>query len=472
MSRHQSLLSVRGASIVDATGQAISLRGYNAGGWLNMENFLTGYPASESAQRAALRQALGPAKYELFFDTFYQSFFGEDDAAYLASIGLNCVRIPFNYRRFEDDSRPLEYKEEGFRELDRAIAACAKSGIYVVLDLHAVPGSQNQHWHSDNRTHVAIFWEHPHFQERATRLWVTLAQRYRDEPAVAGYNLLNEPGDITHQAMKAFYDRTVTAIRQVDDRHIIFVDGNRYATDFSAFAAGDYGNAVFVAHDYHLPGFADGGPYPGISRGVFVDRDQVRATFRSRTEFMRDAGLPIWIGECGPLFPRQADNLEQRYQLLEDELAIYNEHGAGWALWAYKDVGGQGLVFADPESPWMQAVAPIVEKKRRLGVDGWGSTDAEIRQVIQPIEDIFEREFPDFDPYPFGRADYIATLVRNILLAEPMLIDFARRFDGSKLTDEMIVDLAESFSFANCIVRQPVADIIARAARAPVIPGR
>jgi hypothetical protein len=69
---------------------------------------------------------------------------------------------------------------------------------------------------------------------------VALASRYRDEPAVGGYNLLNEPGDPTGKTVKSFYDRTVAAIREVDSRHIILLDGNRYATDFSAFSPGDY----------------------------------------------------------------------------------------------------------------------------------------------------------------------------------------------------------------------------------------
>jgi hypothetical protein len=465
-------LAVDGPRIVNAASETVALRGYNVGGWLNMENFLTGYPGSESAQRAALRAVLGETRYELFFKTLYESFFADDDAAFLASLGLNCVRIPFNYRRFEDDNRPFEYTEKGFRELDRAIAICARHGLYAILDLHAVPGSQNQHWHSDNGTHVAMFWQHIHFQERATRLWVALASRYRDEPAVGGYNLLNEPGDPTGKTVKSFYDRTVAAIREVDSRHIILLDGNRYATDFSAFSPGDYGNVVFVAHDYHLPGFADGGPYPGISRGTYVDRDIVRDTFRKRTQFMRDAGLPIWIGECGPLFPLHSPNLQERYNLLADELHTYNEHGAGWALWAYKDVGGQGVVYARPQSPWMQAVAPIIEKKARLGVDGWGTTDAHIRDVMEPIEARFAAEFPNFDPYPFGRADFIATLVRSIMFAEPMVLDFARRFDELPLGDDGVVALAQSFSFANCTIREPLARIIAEAARAPAIPSR
>ena len=101
--------------LADATGATVVLRGYNIGGFLNMENFLTGYPATESLHRAALLRALGPERYALFFDRFTAAFFADEDAAFLASLGMNHVRVPFNYRHFEDDDRPFELKEAGLR---------------------------------------------------------------------------------------------------------------------------------------------------------------------------------------------------------------------------------------------------------------------------------------------------------------------------------------------------------------------
>ncbi len=465
-------LTATGPSLKAGGDKPITLRGYNIGGWLNMENFLTGYPATDSGARAALRQAFGDRQYELFEERFYESFFSDADAAYLASLGLNCVRIPFGYRRFEDDRQPGKFKESGFAQLDRAIGICERHGLYAILDLHAVPGSQNHHWHSDNPTHLATFWEQAQFQDRMVHLWRTLAERYSGRKAVGGYNVLNEPGDESGEAVKSFYARAIKAIREVDPHHIIFLDANRYGTDFAIFEGEPLiENTVYTPHDYKLPGFADGGPYPGVSRGVYVDRAQVRDSFLQRTEFLRKAGLYIWIGECGPLFPLQSKNIDERYQLLTDQLDDYNEYGAGWCLWAYKDVGGQGLAYADPASPWMQRVAPIVEKKRRLGVDSWGTTDEHVRDVLAPIERVFEREFPGYEPYPFGRADRITTLVRTILFAAPMLADFRDQFRGP-WEDGQIVALAESFKLENCLKRSRLADVVKRAAAAPVIPSR
>ncbi|MEE6262505.1 glycoside hydrolase family 5 protein [Plantactinospora sonchi] len=450
-------IRVEGDRLVDDTGRTVTLAGVGLGGWLNMENFITGYPGTESQQRQALRTALGDEGYQRFFTRFLTDFFSGSDAGYLASLGLNSVRVPFNYRHFEDDDRPFELKEEGFRWLDRVVELCAAAGLHTILDLHAVPGHQNQNWHSDNPTHWAHFWTHRHFQDRVVHLWEALADRYRDNPAVAGYNPVNEPADASGEVIGPFYDRLERAIRAVDPRHVLFLDGNRYSTDFSMFTE-PYENTVYTAHDYALPGIAAGSEYPGTTRGEYFDRSVVERSFLRRTEFMRRTGTPIWIGEFGPVYTGEPERDAQRYRLLRDQLEIYAEHGASWALWTYKDVGLQGLVYADPDSPYLRRIAPVLAKKQRLGADSWGGVDREVRHILDPIEALFDEEFPDFNPYPWGRKAWVNLLVRNILLAEPLVKDFGRAFEG--VTPEEAETLAGSFAFDACVRREPLAETL------------
>ena len=453
------MIKVDGTRLVTAGGTRVVLRGVGLGGWMNMENFITGYPATESLQRSALRRVLGEEGYERFFARFLDVFFAEDDARFLASLGLNSVRIPFNYRHFEDDQRPFELKEEGFARLDQAIEACARNGIYSILDLHALPGYQNQHWHSDNPTHWAHFWTHRHFQDRVVHLWEALADRYKDNPWVAGYNPINEPGDASGEAIGPFYRRLESAVRAVDPHHVLFLDGNRYSTEFDVL--GDpLPNTVYTAHDYALPGFVDGGPYPGVSRGTYVDRSVVEKTFLARTQYMRRTGTPIWIGEFGPVYTGDPERDDDRYRLLADQLDIYAEHGASWALWTYKDIGLQGLVHTPDDAPYIERIRPALEKKARLGVDSWGSVDTGVRHIMDPIEETFRQEFPDFDPFPWGAQRWINVLVRHILLAEPLVGDFARCFAG--LSPAEAEELADSFRLDRCTQRRPLLDALAQ----------
>jgi len=452
------LLQVDGQRIATKAGRAVTLRGVGLGGWMNMENFITGYPSTESLQRKALRQALGDDGYRRYFERFLDVFFAEEDAALLASLGLNCVRLPVNYRHFEDDMAPFELKDEGFQLLDRAIERCARHGIYTVIDLHALPGCQNQHWHSDNPTHWAFFWAHKHFQDRAVHLWEAIAARYRDNPWVAGYNPVNEPGDVSGTAIWPFYQRLHEAVRSIDPDHVLFLDGNRFSTEFDIFAE-VWPNTVYTCHDYALPGFADGGDYPGESRGEYVDRDVVEQQFLERTAFMRETGTPVWIGEFGPVYTGDERRDEMRYRLLADQLEIYAEHGASWSIWTYKDIGLQGLVYADPASPYVERIRPVLEKKARLGVDAWGSTDTGVRHIMGPIEETFRREFPDFEPFPWGKDSWIAVLVRHTLLAEPLVDDFGRCFDG--VAGDEVEALADSFRLGLCRRRERLLAILA-----------
>ncbi|WP_157756732.1 glycoside hydrolase family 5 protein [Plantactinospora sp. KBS50] len=271
-----------GTQIVDGNGTPLLIRGIGLAGWLLMENWITGFPGHEEGQETSVRHVLGPDLTRVFYDRFIEHFFTAADAEFLASIGINVVRLPFHYKFFESDDAPFQIKPEGFRHLDRLIEQCARHGIYTMLDLHAVPGYQNQDWHSDNPTHVAHFWRHPHFQDRVVNLWRALAEHYRDEPYVLGYNPLNEPADPTAERVGPYYRRLVEAIREVDPDHIIFLDGNRYAMDFHFFGE-PTPNVVYAPHDYPPPGFMPGARYPGTFQLMHVTAPRRAATPPSRS---------------------------------------------------------------------------------------------------------------------------------------------------------------------------------------------
>lgn len=143
-----------------------------------MENFITGYPGHENEMRSAMLEVLGQEKYDFFFDKFLDYFFTREDAKFLASLGLNCVRVPINHRHFMIDNADFEIIENGFRLVDRVVNACAEEGIYTILDMHTFPGGQNQGWHSDSGLHKAMFWENKDLQDRGVKMWVEIAKRY------------------------------------------------------------------------------------------------------------------------------------------------------------------------------------------------------------------------------------------------------------------------------------------------------
>ncbi|KAF2180649.1 glycoside hydrolase family 5 protein [Zopfia rhizophila CBS 207.26] len=464
-----SMLRVSGTKIVNTAGQQVVLKGAGLGGMLNMENFITGYSGHEFEHRAALAEVLGQEQADFFFDRLIHHFFTEADAALFASLGFNCLRVPFNYRHFMDDDNPDVIKQSGFELLDRIVNICAKYNIYVVLDLHAVPGGQNQDWHSDSGLNRALFWEFRDFQDRAIQLWEALASHYASNPVIAGYNPLNEPADPKHTRLLAWYDRAENAIRAKDPDHMLFLDGNTYAMDFRAFPVDKtLPNTVYSCHDYSMMGF----PLPEQYEGTEEQKTKLRASFKRKVDYMQKAGVPIRNGEWGPVYqdPRTDTNAaatnEKRFSLLKEQLQIYREFGdVSWSIWLYKDIGYQGMVYVNPDSPYMKLIRPFVEKKQRLGLDFWGVVDkSEIDNVVyKPFIEKLKESIPSHllkRKYPkiwtFDRQ--VERVVREILMSEYHAWEMAELFAGK--TKEELEELAASFALENCVTRDQLNKIL------------
>jgi endoglucanase len=445
----EKMLEVAGDRFITRGGQPVTFHGVGLGGWLNMENFIVGFPSTEALNRRALREVLGPQLAQYFFDRFMEVFFTDDDAAYIASLGFNVVRIPVHYRHLEDDREPFKLLGAGFERIDRAISALAKNGVYTILDLHVLPGLQNNEWHCDNPTHHAGFWDHPHFHERVLNIWRALANRYRDNAWVAGYEPINEPGDPTGEVVERFFPQLLTAIREVDPDHILFLKGNAFGQEFG-FYREPMPNTVFIAFDYAIPGAAGSGEYPGESRGHYYDAAELEQTFLSLTQQARSTGTPIWMGEFGPVYTGDDAIDESRYRVLNDQLSIYRKYGASWSIWTYKDINVQGLVYLSPESPYMTRIQHLIQKKARLAVDAWGHDDSGIRDILDPVEKRFRDEFPG---YPHSEW-HINRLMRHILFAEPLIPEYAGCFRG--ISKQGIDEVMSSFEFANCVPREPL----------------
>jgi endoglucanase len=77
---------------------------------------------------------------------------------------------------------------------------------------------------------------------------------------------------------------------------------------------------------------------------------------------------------------------------------------------------------------------------------------------MQPLERLFAEEYPQHEPFPFGTQREIELLVRNILLAEPMLKEYGELFRG--MDEAEIDDMMRSFRFENCVRREELASIL------------
>jgi len=370
------LLKVQNNQIITASKNPIRLRGWNIGGWLNMEDFIDGFVGAEHNLRATMARVLGREKAQFFFDRLLDHFFTEDDVKAMAELGANVIRIPFNYRHFERDEAPFEYLETGFKRLDVAMDWCAKHNIYVVLDFHAVQGWHNPDWHSDNAHVHILLYQTAHYQERFARLWAEMARRYKDHPALAGYGLMNEPctrvqyddhdsPNYNWDALNAVHRKAAEAIRNVDPNHILFVEGDNFACEFDGLDVTFDDNIVVESHNYMSP-TGGGKPYPGMIDGLYWNRDIVAAEFgmHSGTRCAFKYHKPILVGEFGIWYAGYPEAIQYRAAALDDQLGVFDSAGVNWAIWTWKDIASMGSYNLDPDSEYVKTIQPILKAKK------------------------------------------------------------------------------------------------------------
>jgi aryl-phospho-beta-D-glucosidase BglC (GH1 family) len=430
---------------------------------MNTENFINGYPGAEHSLRAVLAEVLGHAKAEFFFDRLLDHFLSEEDIIFMKESGATVVRLSFNYRHFERDAAPFQYEESAFKRLEQAVGWCAKHRLYAFLDLHAVQGWQNTDWHCDNATRHALFWDNPHYQDRWVALWKALAVRFRDVPAVAAYNVMNEPqtsapygrfreeNEPRWDKINTLYRRIVKAVRSVDPDHIIILEGDNFSSRFDGLEAPFADNLLYSSHNYNSAGFGPGA-YPGKIGGSQWDCEMQEKVFLSHqgTQFARTHNVPLWVGEFGSPYNGSLDEVQYRMQALDDQLGVLGKYGAHWTTWTYKDIGVMGWVMLDPESPYMKIVKDLLEYKRLLNTDFWmkwlPNTPAKtlIHNLTHEIAETLN------DPLIGATAveNYLTQNTMAGFIGGLMQYPYARLFSG--MSEYELDEILSSFAFKNC----------------------
>jgi len=467
------LLQVKGNKIVDSGGNPVRLRGTSVGGWMNMENFINGHPGVPHTLRRVMEEVLDPEITEFFFNRLLDYFLSEQDIAFMSECGANVLRIPLNYRHFESDEKPFEYREEGFKRLENMVSLCAEHGMYAILDLHSVQGWQNPDWHCDNPTRHGLFWQHPHFQDRFVALWEEIARRFKGTPSIAGYNVMNEP--VTTAALSRYgreekpnwailnklYRRVVGAIRKIDPHHIIILEGDIFSNYFEGLEPPFAENLVYSSHNYIPPCFGPG-PYPGKIGETHWDRGAIENSLMGHQGmvFAMRYNVPLWVGEFGCVFNGPQEEIPFRLRALEDQIGIFENCGIHWTTWTYKDVGVMGWVQLKPDSPYMEVIEPILEAKRLSGVDFWTQwlPETKTREAIRYIARYVEQAIKDPGISPSSNEMFLSQAALSGYVGSLMQPAFARCFLYRSM--EEVDHILQSFKLENCRIQEGLIGIM------------
>ena len=292
------------------------------GGWMVQEGYMMapgGFSSTQYQIKDKITELVGEEETQIFYDNWLNNHVTKTDIDSMKSWGFNLVRAPIHYNLFtlpiEQEPFPGAYTEIdlGFKLLDSLLSWCKQNEIYLMIDLHAAPGGQGYNADiSDYDPTKPSLWESELNRNKTVELWKRLSQRYKNEEWVAGYDLINEPNwEIPGGVLlKELYVKITNAIRtDVGDNHILFIEGNWFANDFTGLTPPWDDNLVYSPHKYWSP----------VDQGYLDWMLPLRDTLN----------VPLFVGETG-------ENSNFWYR---DAVKVFEENGIGWAWWPFKRIG-------------------------------------------------------------------------------------------------------------------------------------
>lgn len=247
--------------------------------------------------------------------------------------GLNTIRLPFYTRFFNNrDSEPLDIDEHIRDFIVPVVQAAKRHNLYVILDDHGYFTSKIDEAKAREKQTV-LRWSDAGFQEWIRR-WVKVAEFFRDEPNVLGYELLNEPHDISPELTRQWYTRCLKAIRQVDRRHILLLGNCNWSHSramertwgpTAKTVDAPYNNVVFSFHDYP----EDNHPW---------DVDRFIRAFQKKHE------VPVLCTEFGATHWNKSETVCRTF--ISGMLTLFAKEKVGWMIWAL------GRLEDNPRAPY------------------------------------------------------------------------------------------------------------------------
>ena len=320
-----------GQKIVNQDGAEVILRGMGLGGWMLQEPYMMEMSAFATTQwqiRAKIQALIGETATSAFYDAWHDNHCTKSDIDSLAAWGFNSVRLPMHYNLYtlpvEQEPVPgvSTWLDKGFAMTDSLIKWCSARHMYVILDLHAAPGGQGHDYAiCDGDASKPSLWDSDANKQKTIALWTKLAQRYAGEPWVGGYDLLNEPNwnftaganqngcaETVNAPLRQIYIDLTTAIRQVDTKHMLIIEGNCWGNSYSGVLPTWDDNMAVSFHKYWS----------------YNDQGSIQGMLNIRSQY----NVPLWMGESG----------ENSNVWFTDAIGLAEKNKIGWAWWPLKKI--------------------------------------------------------------------------------------------------------------------------------------
>jgi len=323
-------ISVKGRNIIGPDNKPFLMRGTNLGNWLIPEGYMFKFKDINSPKliNEAFMQLIGPEETKVFWKKYLEAYITQADIHFLKSTGMNSIRIPFSYRLFTtEDYLGENNANHGFELLDRVIGWCKKEGLYVILDMHSAPGGQTGDNIDDGYGYPFLF-ESKASQQLTVKIWTRIANHYKNEPIIMGYDLLNEP--IAHYFNKEelnpylepLYKAITKGIRTVDKNHIVILGGAQWDSNLKLFQKPFDPEIVYTFHKYWTPTTQD--------------------VIQEYIDFSKKYNVPVYCGETG----------ENNDKWIMEFRELLEKNNIGWHFWPYKKMDNPSgiITFKVPDN--------------------------------------------------------------------------------------------------------------------------
>jgi hypothetical protein len=384
----QGFLSARGTQIVNEKGENVLLRGIGLGGWMLQEGYMlrVNGEGQQHKIRAGIERLIGPKRTQEFYDSWLENHTTRADIDSMKAWGFNSVRLPmhFNLYTLPVDKEPVAgqntWLEKGFAMTDSLLAWCKANDMYLILDLHAAPGGQGNDLNiADRDGSKPSLWESEPDRLKTVALWKKLAERYRNEPFIGAYDILNEPNfgfedpandknglkEQNNTPLKQLMQDITKAIREVDDRHIIIIEGNGWGNNYNGILPPWDKNMVLSFHKYWN----------------LNDTKSIQHIL----DFRQKYNVPVWLGETG----------ENSNVWFTEAIRLFEKNNIGWSWWPLKKLGANNPLEIRSNAKYMRVIDYIGGKGSAPSADAAYEGLMEVAGASNIRENMIHRDVID-----------------------------------------------------------------------------
>jgi len=367
----QGFITTRGKEVIGPDNKPFLMKGTNLGNWLIPEGYMFMHKGdtkinSPKLINEALEELIGPDATKAFWKKYLDNYITRADIHYLKATGMNSIRIPFNYKLFTyEDYLGENNPNRGFEILDKVIAWCKQEGIYVVLDMHCAPGGQTGDNIDDGYGYPFLF-TNPGSQEQTMQIWTRIAAHYKNETAILGYDLLNEPiahyfnADSLNHYLVPFYKKLVAAVRKFDRSHIVILGGAQWDSKMAMFGQPFDSKTLYTFHKYW----------------THTTQDVIQEYIDYREKY----NVPIYCGETG----ENNDGWVREFRDLLDKNQI------GWHYWPYKKMESGSCIVTFRVPAGFDKIIEYADKNRTSFKDIRDAAPANREQIKQALNGVLE----------------------------------------------------------------------------------